>query len=1827
MAALLSLALLVGAFPVSAFSATNHGGAGRTRLTGLCAHHTEHDASCGYSEGTEGTPCTHEHGDDCWKLAKKCTHHHTDECYPETDEVDEATGSTVRKPKPTECIHECSEEEGCYSLILNCKHRHDEDCGYSAGTRGTDCGYVCEICNQEESTEPEEEACICKKACTEKKINRRCPVCREADAAPELCEGAEEEASPSDAVPPILEADIRNMIRAFSWPEEFCITQDENGAYTLSVAAAELNQTDLKEKLPSYILVGESDITDASDEEETAAADSATASGARKKTVRRAFSAEKTATESEAADPETGTEKGKKQVPIEWNLEEIPEKPDTDAQAVTYLIEGESAETKQGGVDRETSDTEVIVRRASYRITFRPKTAGLEEGVSNELTVKPYTGTRFQYWEKYKQYEVETVSPANATINLFDYWVTWKDDQDHILHTKQINGVPEQLTKGINKDHELIFGRNETGAYDNYFSSNSVNWNWNLNTEELSGNDQHGPYPNMVKRVLDENGSPVMAVGTEQALDYLFNDEAVDGKEVYKDVKGLLQRDDDGTYYYRSRENFAAYQEEANTFHVYEEPGVWTAFRGVNNYCGQFFPFNSPAYAFEIKDGRLEQRDGKYTLWGDPNYYLYNSINGYDDKGNVTYRTGAESAEDGAENINHFFGLTLGVDFYQPDGGKLPAKEGQTAADERKDMVFDFSGDDDVWIYIDGILVANLGGIHPELKVNINFADGSIWIERTKEAGGNWQGFKTSLREQFAAALEEMETAGTLDAFLAEQGCETREEYLDTYFRKTGTGSSEAGTFRSGTRHSLKMFYMERGNVDSNLNLSYNLVPIVADEVVKLDQDNRTIGGVAFELYKADEDYNYTDKKDNEEENDLLLGSVKTDQDGTLILAKDNIPLDFRKFAEDDETLVTHYVLKEVSHAEVGYRPIGEIHLQYDKENHILDIANSWETGAVGNFTANIYQNIAGVNAGTSGTEKISDEELKKGIILAVPMINIADQDDTDYYDAQNWRPMWGANLEGFHPVEAVALSDHDGDAGLAQRQAVIEAALYQLYYSMSADTSGKYKSWYLEWNDLEARCQGVLEDLPGTPDRYYRGDSQGRHDLAMAYYFFSGDALGTNADADAYVKMDALLWKVQEKINRGSDRDSAIFAVISELAQDTDGVKLVDLKNFRRVYGSHIYVPNIVNALAVHKINEWNQSQAGAEFTLYEDQTCTMQLASGTTDENGLMVFSAQEETRTDSNGELVPGSAHAVLETGKTYYLKETRAPENYEPNPTVVPVMVTDQGVYAYAGETKINDEGQDLNEDNVSVLKGVGKLVGTMTRFATDDGVNVTLRDIQASLETGELTTDSEGSRFTFTPATPSAAAPSLASPSTAPRVLHYNEEGALADYALHKGEDGDSFFKVFSGWARVAVKQVIIDDDDHKTSAQLKNLNEELQEPDLTPLFTGSTTVEVQNYPQNWKTGNLKLSKTVLGEGADTDREFIFQLVFEKDKVPDKLYGDVALKDGQATVKLKHGDSVMLTGLPAGVSYIVTEEAVGGYETTVAVSVTGADGSVLTEAATASGTQTNGRVPEDQTAELSFTNTKNGAVDPPGPGPDPDPDPTPDPKPDPETGALLIRKTVSGNAASVDQEFRFTLTLRDAEGALLSGSYPYTGAKSGTVSGGMAEFQLRHGDEITVEGIPAGTLYSVAEAEYADYTVTKSGDTGTIEANVTAEALFQNEKSSGGGGSGGGGGGGSDNPGRPVTPVTPATPDDPLTPVPVTPDDPLTTIVVTEEVPLALSPSAPKDEVPKTGDTTQLGLYLAVLGASVLGMLAVAYAIRQEAERERRRARNRRRHRG
>lgn len=285
-------------------------------------------------------------------------------------------------------------------------------------------------------------------------------------------------------------------------------------------------------------------------------------------------------------------------------------------------------------------------------------------------------------------YTVPGINPMGTVINLFDYWQSTQTSADNVNAANYKN-------MGINKNHALKFGSGMgNSSPDSPITTDTIN-HWTQSSSVRMGivdSILNGGYPKLVDSIGGES------------LEYLFNpDIVVDGKASYKGVGGLLQVDPEGYYYYNSRSNFAEYNPLTNNFTLYN---TWAVRPGGRSPNGQFFPFNTGSQVF------------------------------YDYGTGITQNYGVSAI---SEIMNHYFGLTMSTRFVQVNGGHVTP--GGNA------ITYEFSGDDDIWIFIDDVLVADLGGIHDMSSLEIDFSTGKITLNK-----GTWLQLETNLRDRFEAA-------------------------------------------------------------------------------------------------------------------------------------------------------------------------------------------------------------------------------------------------------------------------------------------------------------------------------------------------------------------------------------------------------------------------------------------------------------------------------------------------------------------------------------------------------------------------------------------------------------------------------------------------------------------------------------------------------------------------------------------------------------------------------------------------------------------------------------------------------------------------------------------------------------------------------------------------------------------------------------------------------------------------------------------------------------------------------------------------------------------
>lgn len=152
-------------------------------------------------------------------------------------------------------------------------------------------------------------------------------------------------------------------------------------------------------------------------------------------------------------------------------------------------------------------------------------------------------------------------------------------------------------------------------------------------------------------------------------------------------------------------------------------------------------------------------------------------------------------------NTNKYgFGTEFDIDFYMSETGRLETKDG-----DGKDITFNFSGDDDVWVYVDGVLVLDLGGAHKASSGLINFSTMEVIYKAAVDSSDNINNRTANPKTSDGYAVDgDYVTTVNLAKLFAANGVE---------FNNTS----------SSKKHTLQMFYMERGSVDSNCSISFNL--------------------------------------------------------------------------------------------------------------------------------------------------------------------------------------------------------------------------------------------------------------------------------------------------------------------------------------------------------------------------------------------------------------------------------------------------------------------------------------------------------------------------------------------------------------------------------------------------------------------------------------------------------------------------------------------------------------------------------------------------------------------------------------------------------------------------------------------------------------------------------------------------------------------------------------------------------------------------------------------------------------------------------------------
>ena len=416
-----------------------------------------------------------------------------------------------------------------------------------------------------------------------------------------------------------------------------------------------------------------------------------------------------------------------------------------------------------------------------------------------------------------------TTFPANEPLRL--YYSTpnaSKIDGSDTSDTIQISlfdYTNKNLDSSLSKDNvngnsnsmSLLFS-GANGTYNGGTITNDTNYSWWNYWTDKSG----GVIQGIVQPELGKNGNPVLAVGDKDSLDYLYSESHY--AKAYTGLNKLFRYDSSTGYYsFDSSLNFATINPNGNgsydkNFTLYDKPNTGTSSGSTGH--PYFIPFND-------------------------------------------YGTN-ENGNDWDSGANYHFGMKITAEFAMPKDGQVNGT----------DMIFSFTGDDDVWVYIDGVLILDMGGIHDSCSGSINFAEGTVTANKV-------YGIIDESGNSIERTENQPETAHIGDllhaAYLGNQTyIDANLEYRDGHWY-----------LKDYMSHQFSFFYLERGAVDSNCQIEFNLYTLQKNSLnVAKTLDTYTSAGEgdseAIESYLSNLEYTFRVLKkealpSTTNENDLFI--------------------------------------------------------------------------------------------------------------------------------------------------------------------------------------------------------------------------------------------------------------------------------------------------------------------------------------------------------------------------------------------------------------------------------------------------------------------------------------------------------------------------------------------------------------------------------------------------------------------------------------------------------------------------------------------------------------------------------------------------------------------------------------------------------------------------------------------------------------------------------------------------------------------------------------------------------------------------------------------
>ena len=1121
-----------------------------------------------------------------------------------------------------------------------------------------------------------------------------------------------------------------------------------------------------------------------------------------------------------------------------------------------------------------------------------------------------------------------------------------------------------------------------------------------------------------------------------------------------------------GYYYYDSDKNAAGYNKAQQRFYIYNYTNATDKSGGLD---GDFLPYNYGNTTFT-------------EAWGAPNYW---------------------------------FGMSSQIrKFYLPNATGFQDSEGAYGNRSVKDdeMVFKFAGDDDVWVFVDGNLVLDMGGIHGKVYGEINFSRGT-WAVVSNGAS------KVNDNQGIMSYVE-------------------------------GTGSKTTGTINLAEGdHSLTIYYLERGSSQSNCAIYFNLAPRYRLKLHKADNGtNANLAGAQFGIYsdaactmaakvtdtatEVETNIFTTDSDGYIDVSDLVAGKTYylkelvapsgypdvSEEVITLTLDSHGNPT---VYSTADKTGDSPWTMATVTSSEDGPNPKGTFILSMEVKNRqevSITAQKIWAMLDGSNYTRDENCNV---------TVKLQRYQLIEGegdaVSYKVRLISrYFEADGKPTNRDTGSKVVYSIQTEEVQKGGSITFTASAGNgAGIAS-----VASQYGAIASSNITGTGS-QQFYINGGWSAATQQGTytLSNVQRDTDIYitFIGYTDNPEYLGMMI----SNIQKTNGSGTRYRKQDDATFNSQTTVNdqamevtlnKGNNWKTTwtnlvstadqiqYYYYVKEISSTSDlsqNPLLTAVDAYVETYssdglsgGGTITVRNTLNAIKVKlrkKDVSANENLAGVEFKIYtqaEANAVGFQVGQKSVIETNASIW--LEKNTYDSTKEVFVSNNDGWFYTGYlplgTYYIYETGGYEGYDKLEKAVVVNVSENGLQykldpdeeswstrhldnkgyynLYIDNTrKLDTETVDASvsvdkvDENSEALGGA-----TFTLYNTNNngnlsGVVKTYAGGSFSVSTEDVISQSgEPTRYLRD---------LLAS--TDSLTLYLKETAAPTGYTASNSIYTITITKTVTGPVRNIAKDAFV-----TTTTYGMTIN-------------GNASASVPNTPFP---GDLELTKRLTGTGADETKPFAFTVALTLPAAVDTARSFTTTLGGSdstavtvaanattttATITLTKDQTWKINDLPAGTTYVITETDYSAEGYTSSIPAGGLTGTIQ------------GKTTEKEAVEVTNTHS---------------------------VGGLTVEKTLSGNAVDTSKDFTFQVTFRgnglsDNYGSYKKGNETTIAsatANSITFAEGVSEitFTLKGGEKAEFTNLPTGTTFTVeeisADADGYETTVTSNG--GTVNADKT-----------------------------------------------------------------------------------------------------------------------------